>query len=94
MSQPDQNRPEALSGQNTNSRSLLVRELHELYCHWTAQTLSLRFVRERLLYESFRAGFSAADLKRVVTYLQTSGAYLSVTRETGRPNTFFLNEIL
>ena len=70
MSQPDQNRPEARSGQNTNSWSLLVRELHELYCHWTAQTLSLRFDRERLWYEFLRAGFSAADLKRVVTYLQ------------------------
>jgi hypothetical protein len=29
--------------------SQLVRELHELYCHWTAQTLSLRFDRERAL---------------------------------------------
>jgi hypothetical protein len=47
-----------------------VRELHELYCHWTDQTLSLRFDRERLWYEFLRAGFSAADLKRVVTYLQ------------------------
>ena len=47
-----------------------MRELHELYCHWTAQTLSLRFDRERLWYEFLRAGFSAADLKRVVTYLQ------------------------
>ena len=70
MSQPEQNRPEAQSGQNTKSWSSLVRELHELYCHWTAQTLSLRFDRERLWYEFLRAGFSAADLKRVVTYLQ------------------------
>jgi hypothetical protein len=70
MSQPDHYRPETGSGQNTNSWSQLVRELHELYCHWTAQTLSLRFDRERLWYEFLRAGFSAADLKRVVTYLQ------------------------
>jgi hypothetical protein len=70
MSQPDQNRPEARSGQNIQSWSPLVRELHELYCHWTAQTLSLRFDRERLWYEFLRAGFSAPDLKRVVTYLQ------------------------
>ena len=56
--------------QNTKSWSQLVRELHELYCHWTAQTLSLRFDRERLWYEFLRAGFSDADLKRVVTYLQ------------------------
>jgi hypothetical protein len=33
-------------------------------------TLSLRFDRERLWYEFLRAGFGAADLKRVVTYLQ------------------------
>ena len=70
MSEPDQNRPEARSGQNTKSWSQSVRELHKLYCHWTAQTLSLRFDRERLWYEFLRAGFSAADLKRVVTYLQ------------------------
>ena len=70
MSQSDQNRPEVRSGQNTKSWSQLVRELHELYCHWTAQTLSLRFDRERLWYEFLRADFSAADLKRVITYLQ------------------------
>ena len=70
MSQPDPNRLDARSGQNTKSWSQLVSELHELYCHWTAQTLSLRFDRERLWYEFLRAGFSAADLKRVVTYLQ------------------------
>ena len=70
MSQPDDHRPEAQSAQNTKSCSQSVRELHELYCHWTAQTLSLRFDRERLWYEFLRAGFSAADLKRVVTYLQ------------------------
>ena len=70
MTQPDHYRPEARSGQNTKNWSQLVRELHELYCHWTAQTLSLRFDRERLWYEFLRAGFSAADLKRVVTYLQ------------------------
>ena len=70
MTQPDHYRPEARSGQNTKNWSQSVRELHELYCHWTAQTLSLRFDRERLWYEFLRAGFNAADLKRVVTYLQ------------------------
>ena len=70
MSQPDHYRPEAGSGQNTKSCSQSVRELHQLYCHWTDQTLTLRFDRERLWYEFLRAGFSAADLKRVVTYLQ------------------------
>jgi hypothetical protein len=70
MTQPDHYRYEARSGQNTKNWSQSVRELHELYCRWTAQTLSLRFDRERLWYEFLRAGFSAADLKRVVTYLQ------------------------
>jgi hypothetical protein len=70
MTQPDHYRYEARSGQNTKNWSQSVRELHELYCHWTAQTLSLRFDRERLWCEFLRAGFSAEDLKRVVTYLQ------------------------
>src|SRR5438105_11567287 len=47
-----------------------VRELHKLYCHWTAQNLTLRFDRERLWYEFLRAGFNAQDLKRVIAYLQ------------------------
>jgi hypothetical protein len=64
MSQPDNHRPEA------KNCSQSVRELHELYCQWTAQTLSLRFDRERLWYEFLRAGFSAQDLKCVLTYLQ------------------------
>ena len=70
MSQPKHHRPEARSGKNTPSCSQSVRELHELYCHWTAQTLSLRFDRERLWYEFLRAGFNAQDLKRVLSYLQ------------------------
>lgn len=70
MTQPDHHRPEARSDQNTKNWSQSVRELHELYCQWTAQTLSLRFDRERLWYEFLRAGFSAQDLKRVLTYLQ------------------------
>jgi hypothetical protein len=47
-----------------------VRELHELYCQWTGQTLTLRFDRQRLWYEFLRAGFGASELKRVITYLQ------------------------
>ena len=34
------------------------------------EPLSLRFERERLWYEFLRAGFRAADLKQVVSYLQ------------------------
>jgi hypothetical protein len=47
-----------------------VRELHEFYCQCTGQNLSLRFDRERLWYEFLRAGFNAADLSRVIAYLQ------------------------
>jgi hypothetical protein len=47
-----------------------VPELHELYCHYTGQNLSLRFDRERLWYEFLRAGFNAADLSQVIAYLQ------------------------
>ena len=70
MTEPDHHRPEVKSGQHTKDCSQSVRELHELYCHWTAQNLTLRFDRERLWYEFLGAGFSAADLKRVLTYLQ------------------------
>jgi hypothetical protein len=62
MSEPEAPGPE--------SWSAAVRELHGLYCQWTAQALSLRFDRERLWYEFLRAGFRAADLKQVVSYLQ------------------------
>lgn len=66
----DHPRREPRSDQNTKNWSKLVRDIHELYCRLTAQTLSLRFDRERLWHEFLRAGFSAADLERVVTYLQ------------------------
>ena len=62
MSEPEAPGPE--------SWSAAVRELHGRYCQWTAQPLSLRFDRERLWYEFLRAGFSAADLQQVVSYLQ------------------------
>jgi hypothetical protein len=54
---------------DTNTLATL-RATHELYCQLTGQKLSSRFDRERLWYEFLRAGFSAQDLKRVVTYLQ------------------------
>jgi hypothetical protein len=47
-----------------------VRQVHELYCRQTAQHLALRFDRERLWYEFLRAGFTPADLERVISYLQ------------------------
>jgi len=47
-----------------------IQQAHALYCRLTGQRVSLRFDRERLWYELFRAGFTEADLKRVIGYLQ------------------------
>jgi hypothetical protein len=47
-----------------------IQQAHALYCRVTGQRVSLRFDRERLWYEFFRAGFTEADLKRVISYLQ------------------------
>ena len=53
-----------------NSLAPEIRALHQLYCQLTAQKLALRFDRERLWYEFLRAGFSAQNLKSVISYLQ------------------------
>jgi hypothetical protein len=47
-----------------------IQQAHALYCRLTGQRVSLRFDRERLWYELFHAGFSEADLQRVISYLQ------------------------
>lgn len=47
-----------------------IQAAHRLYCELTGQRLALRFDRERQWYELLRAGFSLADLRRVITYLQ------------------------
>jgi hypothetical protein len=47
-----------------------IEQLHQLYCRWTGQNLSLGFDRERLWYEFLRAGFTAQDLTHVLRYLQ------------------------
>lgn len=47
-----------------------IPQAHALYCRLTGQRVSLRFDRERLWYELFHAGFSEADLQRVIRYLQ------------------------
>ena len=47
-----------------------IQQAHNLYCHLTGQRLSLRYDRERLWYEFFHAGFTEADLQRVIRYLQ------------------------
>jgi hypothetical protein len=50
--------------------SARIPHVHALYCRLTGQRLSLRFDRERLWYDFFRAEFTEADLQRVVRYLQ------------------------
>jgi hypothetical protein len=70
MNEPEARAREGQSAGNPTRWPAAARELHGLYCQWTAQPLSLRFDRERLWYEFLRAGFSAADLKQVVSYLQ------------------------
>ena len=47
-----------------------IQQAHALYCRLTGQRVSLRFDRERLWYELFQAGFTEADLQRVIGYLQ------------------------
>lgn len=47
-----------------------IQQAHALYCHLTGQRVSLRFDRERLWYELFHAGFTEADLQKVIRYLQ------------------------
>lgn len=47
-----------------------VAAIHDLYCRFTGQKLSLRFERERLWHEFLRAGFNADDLRRVIAWLQ------------------------
>lgn len=47
-----------------------IQQAHALYCRLTGQRVSLRFDRERLWYELFRAGFDEADLQKVIHYLQ------------------------
>jgi hypothetical protein len=47
-----------------------ITAAHQLYCQLTGQSLRWGFDRERQWYEWLRAGFTLADLRRVVTYLQ------------------------
>jgi hypothetical protein len=50
--------------------SAQIQQLHQTYCQLTGQNLSLRFDRERFWYEFLHAGFTVADLRQVVAYLQ------------------------
>ncbi len=70
MTEPDRTAPWGPTRMNVKDWQQSVRQLHQLYCHCTGQNLGLRFDRERLWYESLQAGFNAADLQRVIAYLQ------------------------
>ncbi len=47
-----------------------IQQAHALYCRLTGQRVSLRFDRERMWFELFRAGFTEADVQNVIRYLQ------------------------
>ena len=47
-----------------------LEQLHQAYCRLTGQSLLLRFDRQRLWFDFLQAGFTLADLTRVVRYLQ------------------------
>jgi len=47
-----------------------IQQAHAFYCRLTGQRVSLRFDRQRLWFELFRAGFTEADLQTVIRYLQ------------------------
>jgi hypothetical protein len=47
-----------------------IQQAHRLYCELTGQTLGLGFDRERMWYELLRTGYSLAELRTVITYLQ------------------------
>jgi hypothetical protein len=47
-----------------------IQQAHASYCQLTGQRVSLRFDRERLWFELFRAGFTEADVQSVLGYLQ------------------------
>ena len=47
-----------------------LRQAHQLYCQLTGQTLRLAFDRERMWFELLRAGYTLADLRAVIVYLQ------------------------
>lgn len=48
----------------------LIAQAHQLYGQLTGQNLQLGFDRERQWYELLRAGYTLADLRTVITYLQ------------------------
>src|SRR6266566_486659 len=50
--------------------ALAIGQAHQLYCQLTGQSLRLGFDRERMWYELLRVGYSLAELRTVISYLQ------------------------
>jgi hypothetical protein len=51
-------------------QALAIQQAHQLYCQLTGQTLRLAFDRERMWFELLRAGYTLADVRTVIVYLQ------------------------
>ena len=47
-----------------------IHQAHQLYCQLTGQSLRLGFDRERMWFETLRAGYSLDDVRTVIGYLQ------------------------
>lgn len=47
-----------------------IRKAHHLYCSLTGQSLGLGYDRERMWFELLRAGYTLADLRHLIGYLQ------------------------
>jgi hypothetical protein len=48
----------------------LIEQAHALYSQLTGQSLGLGFDRQRMWFELLRAGYTLADVRQVVLYLQ------------------------
>jgi hypothetical protein len=48
----------------------LIEQAHALYGQLTGQSLGLGFDRQRMWFELLRAGYTLADVRQVVLYLQ------------------------
>lgn len=50
--------------------AVAIHQAHQLYCQLTGQSVRLAFDRERMWFELLRAGYTLADVRSVIGYLQ------------------------
>jgi hypothetical protein len=62
--------PESVQPHSLPVNAAAISQAHQLYCQWTGQSLRLGFDRERMWYELLHQGYSLADLRGVINYLQ------------------------